>query len=690
MENDQNHPVPFGKYQILEELGRGGFGIVYHAFDTVLEREVAIKELYPNLVNDPAFVSRFKQEARIAAKLDHPNLVPVHDFGQIDGKYYLAMGYMAGGSLKDLLKQEGPLSKERALKIIQQVGAGLAYAYDQGVIHRDLKPGNILFDAKGQARVSDLDFAKLLHSKSSSSMSTSGGLVGTPAYMAPEIWRGKGASAATDVYSLVCILVEMLTARSLFDGESTPEIMFKHFEPLQLPEDLPDAWMPVIEQGLEKKPEERIGDVDDLISRLQQAEQLATLAVPDQVKSKKQDEQKEPGQEAEKQPVLKKSESRGQPAKEKEQNSQETEKNPDQPSVEVSEDLSQLADPISAGMQQSKSRFTGETPNILKNKTPLYLNLGVLVLLAIFLIVRSGIFSARQQSTAEPVVVVIQDTATKQPDPTETPTQIPTRTNTPQPTKTATPIPKPTSTPSLGIGSTKVREQDRMEMVYVPAGEFAMGNDEWSIEDEKPVRQIYLDAYWIDKFEVTNEQYALCVAEGACGKPVSARSWTRDSYYGDPTYSHYPVIFVNWYQAQDYCKWVGGELPTEAQWEKAAGGTDGNLYSWGNDPPKSSLANYDQNRGDTTEVGTYPDGASYYDVQDMTGNVREWVRDWYGAYDPDESDNPTGSKSGQYRVTRGGGWLDDWWNIRVAHRSYYNPTNTSYHGYIGFRCVSPP
>lgn len=91
-------------------------------------------------------------------------------------------------------------------------------------------------------------------------------------------------------------------------------------------------------------------------------------------------------------------------------------------------------------------------------------------------------------------------------------------------------------------------------MVYVPAGEFAMGNDEWSIEDEKPVRQIYLDAYWIDKFEVTNEQYALCVAEGACGKPVSARSWTRDSYYGDPTYSHYPVIFVNWYQAQDYCK----------------------------------------------------------------------------------------------------------------------------------------
>ena len=443
MESNKDHPVLFGKYEILEELGRGGFGIVYRAFDTVLEVEQAIKELYPNLVNDPAFVNRFKQEARIAARLDHPNLVPVHDFGQIDGKYYLAMGYMPGGSLKDLLVKEGPLSKDRALEVMQQVGAALAYAHSQGVIHRDLKPSNILFDSKGKARVSDLGFAKLLHSKSGSSMSTSGGLVGTPAYMAPEVWKGKGANASTDVYSLVCILVEMLTARSLFDGESTPEIMFKHFEPLQLPEDLPDAWMPVIEQGLEKKPEERIGNVDDLISRLQHAEQWTAATVPDQVKSQDQEERREPSQEAEKQPKLKKSEKQDHPAKEQKQTSQVTWKNPDQPNPQVGEEVHQMADPPRDGTPKTRSGFTGGKPDVFQNKTPLYLGLGVLVLLGIFLIlrlfpaVRYGLFPSRPQATAEPEVVVMQQTATKQPEPSQTPTN--TRTSLPTNTATITP-----------------------------------------------------------------------------------------------------------------------------------------------------------------------------------------------------------------------------------------------------------
>ena len=167
--------MELGKFEILEELGRGGFGIVYKAHDKALKRLVAIKVLHPNLVNDPTFVARFRQEAQIAAQLDHPNLVPVHDFGEIGGRYYIVMGYMPGGSLKELIKKEGPLSKERALEILRQIGSGLAYAHSTGVIHRDLKPGNILFDAKGQARVSDMGFAKLLRSDSSASMSASGG-----------------------------------------------------------------------------------------------------------------------------------------------------------------------------------------------------------------------------------------------------------------------------------------------------------------------------------------------------------------------------------------------------------------------------------------------------------------------------------------------------------------------------------
>ncbi len=376
--------MQLGKFEILEELGRGGFGIVYKARDVVLDRLVAVKELHPGLTIDPTFISRFKHEAQMAANLDHPNLVPVYEFGQAEGRYRIVMGYMPGGSLKDLLKKEGRLSKEHTFEILQQIGAGLAYAHDQGVIHRDLKPGNILFDAKGQARVSDLGFARLLHSKSSISMSTSGGLVGTPAYMAPEIWRGKGAGASTDIYSLACILVEMLTAKPLFDGESTPEVMFKHFEPLQLPEDLPQEWKAVLEQGLEKKPEDRIANVDDLISRLQQAEQWAAPTIPDLTKREDLEPQREPGQEAAKPPEIVESVKQDQPVRKQAQNSQETEENPDKPSSEVGEHHFQTANVISSGTQNKRSGFEVGEPGTPQNKTPLHLGLGMLVLLAIF------------------------------------------------------------------------------------------------------------------------------------------------------------------------------------------------------------------------------------------------------------------------------------------------------------------
>jgi len=260
--------MQLGKFEILEELGRGGFGIVYKARDMALDRLVALKILHPNLVNDPTFLGRFRQEARIAAQLDHPNLVPVYEFGESKGRYYIVMGYMGGGSLKELLKREGRLEPERAREVLGQISAGLTHAHRRGIIHRDLKPGNILFDGEGRARVSDMGFARLLGGESSLSMTGTGGIVGTPAYMAPEIWRGKGAGAAADVYSAACILVEMLTGKVLFEGESTPEVMFKHFEPLRLPDGLPQEWIPAIEQALEKDPEERTGTVEELVSGL--------------------------------------------------------------------------------------------------------------------------------------------------------------------------------------------------------------------------------------------------------------------------------------------------------------------------------------------------------------------------------------------------------------------------------------
>lgn len=258
----------FGRYELLEELGRGGFGTVYKAEDQVLGRIVALKVLHPALVIDPTFLDRFKQEARTAARLDHSNLVQVFDFGEVEGNFFITMAYMSGGSLRDLISREEKLSPESAIKIFQQTAAGLTYAHKKNVIHRDLKPGNILLDENGTARVSDLGFAKVLTNPSSMTMSVSGGLIGTPAYMAPELWLDQQATKQTDQYSLACILVEMLTGTPLFDGESTPGIMTKHFQPLKLPEQLDDSWRPGIEKALQQTPQDRWENLNQFFNSL--------------------------------------------------------------------------------------------------------------------------------------------------------------------------------------------------------------------------------------------------------------------------------------------------------------------------------------------------------------------------------------------------------------------------------------
>jgi formylglycine-generating enzyme required for sulfatase activity len=221
--------------------------------------------------------------------------------------------------------------------------------------------------------------------------------------------------------------------------------------------------------------------------------------------------------------------------------------------------------------------------------------------------------------------------------------------------------------------------RDGAEMVSVPAGQFWMGSDHGDA-DEKPRRRVYLDAFRIDKYEVTNALYRRFM--DASGR--AAPQYWNDSKWNEP---NQPVVGVDWNDASVYCAWAGKRLPTEAEWEKAARGTDGRKYPWGEQWDSSRVNSDESNLGKTVAVGSYPSGVSPYGAHDMAGNVREWVADWYADsyYQRAPDRNPKGPESGQYRVLRGGSWDGDPWFLRSSFRGRGVPTYRFH--FIGVRCA---
>jgi serine/threonine-protein kinase len=627
-----------GGYRIIEDLGQGNMAEVFKAVQTSVEREVAVKIMFASLANNEQFVARFRQEARLIAALEHPYILPVIDFGEQKGTFYLVTRYVNGGTLEDLIDQS-PLSPQQALRYLSEIGEALDYAHAQGIIHRDIKPRNVLLDAQGNPFVADFGLAKLLAATGLTDTGVS--MIGTPHYMSPEQGLGQPADGRSDIYSLGIVFYEMLTGERPYDADSAVGIVMKHInEPVpSFATKRPDL-APLLDftltRALAKDPTDRYPTAHEFVVEVARA--LAPLFAPKETPA----------------PLP--------PAK----------------------------------PEQLRSAV---------RSLPTAWILGFIVVAFIGFVVLSGIGKpATPQATTTPAPPTPTHLATPTPIP-----HLPTATLAPSLT---TPIPL--------AGQRLISSKDGMTLLYVPAGDFLLGSadtDPDAREDEKPQQTIYLDAFWMDRTEVTVAQFRkfaetsgyVTDAEREGGglvyspNEVNVKSayWQLPQGSGAPEATgRQPVTQVTWNDAKTYCEWAGRRLPTESEWDKAARGSQGSLYPWGNtfDPARLNfcdrscgapwrLTAYDDTFSRVSSVGLYPSGASPYNLLDVAGNVWEWVNDYYDfrGYYRFPTANPPGLEIGDQRVARGGSWIDTPDRLRASARLPLNPRVRS--NVTGFRCA---
>jgi serine/threonine protein kinase len=618
----------FGRYQILELLGEGGMATVYKAYDTRLEREVAIKvirrEAFPPDEME-MLLKRFEREAKSLGRLSHPNIVGVIDYGEYEGSPYLVMVYLSGGTLKDRLGT--PMPWQEAIRMLLPVASALDYVHDHNIINRDVKPSNILMTEKGQPMLTDFGLVKIFGDKENkdASLTSSGTGLGTPDYMAPEQWTGE-PTVQSDLYSLGVVLYEMITGHRPYTADTPAGVLLKQAtESLPLPKqyipDLPKDVESVLLKVLAKDPRDRYPGmhafIDELQNLLAGREVLATNTKTKQLRDQMTGKMKR-GQIATPQPEQRR------------------------------------AFPILA-----------------------IAAVGIFVLLAAlgggyWLLTTPGIFS--------PIATPTQQIL---PSPTAIPP-----TQTIPPTITSTVAPTESTLPTETSVPDEIKDAKNVSMRLIPAGEFTMGSNDTGDVGSRPAQKIKLDAFYIDKYEVTNEMYDACVYAVECRKPLQGGSATRNIYFASPVYAKFPVLYVDWKMANAYCKWRGARLPTEAEWEKAARGTDARIYPWGNNEPDCGLANHVGCVADTTPVDQFEKGQSPYGVFGMAGNVWEWTSTLFKNYPYDATDGREDPKAPGGRIARGGSWHVFGGNSGNVRTDTRLKLDTNYFGaYVGIRCA---
>ena len=642
-----------GRYHIIEPLGEGGMATVYRAFDTRLEREVAIKVIQREITGSrqaAELLRRFEREAKVLAQLDHPNIVKVFDYGEYEGSPYLVMQFVRGGVLR--LEPGAPLPYDEAARLLAPVARALEYAHEHKLVHRDVKPSNILLSEKGEPLLSDFGIAKILDLEESAHLTGAGVGIGTPAYMSPEQGLGNPVDYRSDIYSLGVVFYQMVTGRIPFQADTPMAIVIKHInDPLPRPRDfaphLPDEAERIIFKAMQKKPEGRYASISEFRSALER------LVERGQQKNGAAGPQSVPGSTATARAPLPR------------------------------------PDLLPTAIHPGQSAPAVSTRRI----SPWLMGLAALAAILVIAVLGFGAIILRPAASpalTSPVLPSVTLPAGLPPTllPTLTAGPAPTFTSVSLPTPTPTTTPVPISTPTLKIAATMISPKDGMVMVYVPAGEFLMGaaeSDRDASADERPQHQVFLDAFWIDRTEVTNAMFAMCVNARGCLPLVNVIR------FSNPKYADFAATFVNWDRAKEYCAWAGRRLPSEAEWEKAARGTDGRLYPWGNQSPDCSLTSSPSRNqacpNSDVKTGYFPLGASPYGALDLANNVREWVMDWYDPvyYVSSPARNPQGPDTGQERVVRGG---PNTLANPVSVRSKQTPTE--YTSKEGFRCAKSP
>jgi serine/threonine protein kinase len=658
------------RYQVIDLTGTGGMAVVYKAYDTRLERQVALKVIRTDIISQEQqsrLLARFDREAKTQASLNHRHIVPIFDYGVFEGSPYLVLAFVPNGTLKE--KAAGKVVWRQAIQWIMPIADALSYAHHRGIIHRDIKPNNILFDEENQPVLTDFGIAKILGAEDNRLTGTGQG-VGTPDYMAPEQWRGK-TSPLSDQYGLGVVLYELVTGVRPYQGDTPAALAIKQAtEPLQHPgeyvPEMPDGLAELIMTALSHEPQDRYNNMDALHA-----------ALKDQLHGSRDQKTGDANQ--------------GKPSTTLSEADFPAGLSSEAETVDVYEktadtDLEELQ--ISSHIKGLKTEKAEKPFSVWMmwagGSVLMICLLGIVVSL---LVGYPGLLKNIKENNENSSDLILSEPAPENEEVTITVEQMDSTAlaNTAEPTiseEIAEEI-EPTQEVELGIGSTMINKVDSAVMVYVPSGEFLMGAvDEDARENEGPERDIYLDSYWIYQTPVTNSQYRQCIMSGSCRGSLD--------YYLD---NNYPAVQLHWNQASDYCKWADTRLPTEAEWEKAARGTDGRKYPWGDSLPDCTLANFKENNYEhcedgVQEVGSYPLGASSYGVFDMVGSVSEWVFDWYEEdyYNRSPYENPSGPSSGEHRVVRGGNWQMPEWHQRTTYRGPgIVPSEL-----IGFRCVQTP